>query len=137
MHCEHCLLFDCLARHIAHLRARDRFADRVGVIAIILLLGPVGLDKLNRHQPYLMAKLLQFSSPVVRTPTRFNPNPTGRQLSKISQSFAPTQLFTNDDRAVGIYPVPLKHILGDIETNSGHLHGSLPLLSVSDVFSLP
>jgi hypothetical protein len=40
----------------------------------------------------------------------------------------------------GIIPIILRfrleHILGDIETNSGHLHCLLPLLSVSDVFSV-
>jgi hypothetical protein len=58
------------------------------------------------------------------------------ELSEVHQYFTPTELFADVHLAMLVHTMHLEHILGDIETNSGHLHCLLPLLSVSAVFSL-
>src|SRR5437868_3476688 len=69
-----------------------------------------------------MAELLQLSSLVMRTATRFDPNVTRRQLGKVRQYMVPPELLAKDYLAVGIYAMHLEHILCDVEANPCYLH---------------
>jgi hypothetical protein len=109
------------------LRPRHRFTDRLGGIALILLLGPRRFDELPGDQPYVLPQLLSLPPPVMRTPTRFPPDSTHRKLGKEGQPFAAAQLLAHPHFVVGISAVDLKHTLGDGKPNSGHWPGPLPL----------
>jgi hypothetical protein len=111
-------------------RARHRFTDRFGIILVILLVRPIGLDHRHRHQSYVVPQLLQLSRPVVRPATGFQSDETRRQLGKVGQHFAPTELFAHDHFAAGIHPVHLKTALCDIESDAFYLPGVVPLLGM-------
>jgi hypothetical protein len=50
VHAQHALLLDALDRHEVHLRARGGFADRSGIVGVVLTAGalaPVRADELR------------------------------------------------------------------------------------------
>ena len=51
--------------HETHGRAPHRLADRLGVSRIVLVALDVGLHVLRWHQPHLVAKLREFTRPVM------------------------------------------------------------------------
>src|SRR5439155_18891222 len=61
------LLLDGFARHETHARTAYRFADRLGIVGIVLLLLQIGLDKLRSHQPNLVPEGSEHTSPIVST----------------------------------------------------------------------
>jgi hypothetical protein len=127
---QHRLLPLALHRHEARPGPRHRFTDRFGVILVILLVRPIGLDPRHRHQPSLVPQLPQLPRPVVRAATGFPPHQTRRQLRKIAEYFAPRQLLTDDDFAVRIHAVHLETLLRDVESEAFYLHGRVPLLGM-------
>ena len=60
------LLLDRFDLHKTHGRPPYRLADRLGIGGIVLVALDVGLHVLCRHQPHLMAKLREFTRPIVR-----------------------------------------------------------------------
>ncbi|MCY1293676.1 hypothetical protein D9M69_439720 [compost metagenome] len=68
---QHGLLLDVLKRHEAHVGARDRFADRLGIGRVVLVGLDVGLDELWRHQLDGVTKCLQLARPVVGSAASF------------------------------------------------------------------
>ena len=127
---QHGLLRFALHRNKPGPGTRDRFTDRCGIILVILLPPPIGLDHRHRHQPYLVPQLLQLSRPVVRPTTGFQSDETRRQLGKIEEHFAAAELFPHDHFPVGIHTVYLKAALRDIESDTFHLHDPVPLLGM-------
>src|SRR5262245_20727944 len=59
------LLFGRFDPHEAHGRSPNRFADRLGVSRIVLVALDVDLDVLRWHQPQPVAKLREFTCPVM------------------------------------------------------------------------
>ena len=57
-----------------HGRASHRLTDRLGVSGIILVALDVGLNILRRHQPYLVAKLREFTRPIMGRRAGFHAN---------------------------------------------------------------
>src|SRR5438094_7234228 len=61
------LLLDGFTRHETHARTAYRFADRLGVVGIVLLRLQLGLDKPRSHQPKLVPAGSEHTSPAVST----------------------------------------------------------------------
>jgi hypothetical protein len=56
----------------------------------------------------------------------FHANQARRQRPEELQHLAAPQLLANDDLLCRVNAVDLEHVLGDIQTNCGNLHGTLP-----------
>jgi hypothetical protein len=80
-----------------HGRTSHRLTDRLGVSGIILVALDVGLDILRRHQPYLVAKLREFTRPIMGRRASFHANKARRQRLEEIQHLAAPQLLANDD----------------------------------------
>ena len=113
--------------HETHGRPPHRLADRLGVGGIVLVALDVGLHVLRRHQPHLVAKLRQFTRPIMRRGAGFHADQARRQRLEELQHLAAPQLLANDDLLGRVDAVDLEHVLGDIQTDRGNLHvdGSL------------
>jgi hypothetical protein len=66
------LLLNTLHSNKAHVRSTHRFADRLGIIGVVLVALHVGLHELRRNQADGVASSLKFSRPMVRTGARFH-----------------------------------------------------------------
>jgi hypothetical protein len=121
------LLLGRLDPYKTHGRASDRLADRLGVGSIVLVALDVGLYVFRWHQSYLVAKLREFTRPIVGRGTGLHADQARRQRLEERQHLAAPELLPNDDVFDRIDPVNLKHVLGDIQTNRRDLHveGSL------------
>lgn len=65
MHRELSLLLGVLHRHKAHARALHRLADRLGIVAVVLVILAIGLHELRRHQAHRVPQGRELSRPVV------------------------------------------------------------------------
>src|SRR5712671_6597991 len=116
------LLFGRFDPHKAHGRSPNRFADRLGVSRIVFVALDVGLHILRRHQAHLVAELRQLARPIMRRGTGFHADQARRQcLEKRDHSAAP-ELLPRNHLLLGVDPVNLKYVLGDIYTDRGNLH---------------
>ena len=77
---EERLLVWRLYRDKAHCRAGHRLADRRSIGSVGLSTFHIGLDVDRRHQPNVMAKFREFTSPVVARAARFHTDEAGRKL---------------------------------------------------------
>ena len=113
--------------HETHGRPPHRLADRLGVGGIVLVALDVGLHVLRRHQPHLVAKLREFTRPIMGRGAGLHADKARRQRLEELQHLAAPQLLPNDDLLGRVDPVNLEHVLGDIQTDRGNLHvdGSL------------
>ena len=117
------LLLDRFDLHKSHGRPPYRLADRLGVGGIILIALDVGLHVLRRHQPHLVAKLREFTCPIVRCRAGLHAHKATRQRLEEPQYLAAPKLLPNDDLLGRVDSVNLEHILGDIQTDRCNLHG--------------
>src|ERR1019366_3832365 len=100
---------------------------RIGLAAL-----HVRLDVGRRHQPNLVAQPDQLARPVVARSASLHSDKTGRKLRKERQHLRPPQRSANGHLAGGVGRVNLKDVLGQVEADSGNLHGGwLPSLVVS------
>jgi len=116
--------------HEAHRRPLRRFTDRLGIGRIVLLPLDEGLDVGRRDEPHVMAQLADLAAPVVRAAAGFHRNDAARHLAKERQHLIPPQLLAQHRLARLVSLVDLKHILRQVEPDSGDLrHAPLWLLA--------
>lgn len=113
--------------------ARDRFTDRLGVAAILLIAFAVWLDELGAEQLDRVPQLLKLSCPVLRTATGFQPNETRRQLGDRLQQFAPGHAVLDDDFALFLDPMQLEEPFGPSNPEGGDRQGESSLSLVNGV----
>ena len=111
------LLLDLLHRDKAHVGPTDGFTDRLGVVAIILVVLPIGGDELRRDQPDVMTQRPQLPRPVMRTATGFHPDQTGLELREDVTQAGSRDLTAQDDVAALIDPMELKDVFGQINAH--------------------
>ncbi len=83
---------------------------------------------IDRHQPHPVAKLREFTRPIMGAGARLHADLARRQRRlEERQHLAAPKLLPNDHLLGRVDPVNLKHVLGDIQTDRGDLHvdGSL------------
>ena len=121
------LLFGRFDPHEAHGRSPNRFADRLGVSRIVFVALDVGLNVLRWHQPHPVAKLREFTCPVMGRGAGLHADQARWQRFEELQHLAPSEPFPDDDLFGRVDPVDLEHILGDIQADRRNLHveGSL------------
>ncbi len=126
VHAENRLLLSALDRNEAHLRPRHGFADRFGIIAVVLLITPERSDKLGHHDPRLMAEGLQLARHLMRPRTRFHANPTTRQLGEHIEELVAGKGLAKNRLAVRVDAMHTEDVRGQIDTDGGHFtHGCL------------
>jgi len=76
---QHRLLLSALHRHEAHVRTRDCFANRFGVIAVVLRTLAIRGNEARHHDADAMAARLKLACPLVRTTACLHAYQTGRQ----------------------------------------------------------
>ena len=120
-------LLDRFDLHKTHGRPPYRLADRLGVSSVVLVTLDVGLYVFRRHQTNLVAKLREFTRPIMGGGARLHADKARRQRLEELKHLAAPKLLPNDDFLGRVDPVNLKHVLGDIQTDRGDLHvdGSL------------
>jgi hypothetical protein len=108
------LLFGRFDPHEAHGRSPNRFADRLGVSRIVFVALNVGLHILRRHQAHLVAELRQLARPIMRRGTGFHADQARRQCLEKRNHLAAPELLPRNYLLLGVDPVNLKYVLGDI-----------------------
>jgi hypothetical protein len=109
-----------------HGRASHRLTDRLGVSGIILVALDVGLHILRWHQPYQVAKLREFTRPIMGRRAGFHANKASRQRLEELDHLVASQLLANDDLPGWVDRMNLKHVLSDVQTDRRNLHGTAP-----------
>src|ERR1700677_4353984 len=121
------LLFRRLGCDKPHVGPGDRFADRSGVSAIVLMSLHVRLHIGWRHQANGVAERLEFARPMMRRGAGFNADQARWQLLEEYQHVAALELTTEDDIALRIDAVNLKNRLRDVQTDRrDRLHDLAP-----------
>ena len=116
------LLLDRFDLNKTHSRPPYRLADRLGVGGIVLVALDISFHVLRRHQPYLVAKLLQFTCPPVGCRAGFHADKARRKRLEERQHPAAPQSLANNNLLAGIDAVNLEHVLGGIQTDRCDLH---------------
>ena len=123
----HVLLCGALDGHKAHGRAPDGFADRFGIVGVVLLALDVGFDELRRDQLDRVPQLAQFARPVMRAGARFHADQAGGLLRKIAAQLSPRERSLDLYLLEPVHTVHLKHLLCQIHSNARKVHlGLLP-----------
>ena len=65
--------------HEAHIRAADRLADRLRIVAVVLAALAVGCDELRRHQLHRMTGCRETARPFMGARARLHADQAGRQ----------------------------------------------------------
>jgi hypothetical protein len=86
----------------------------------------VGLHVLRRHQTNLVAKLREFTRPIMGGGARLHADKARRQRLEKFQHLAAPKSLPNDDLLGRVDPVNLEHVLGYIQTDRCNLHGVAP-----------
>lgn len=111
----------------AHRGPCHGFADRFGVDRIGLAALHVGFDVHRRHQPDGMAEHRELPRPMVARCAGLNADEAGRQSLEERQHLRPSQRSVEGNLSGLGYSVDLKDVLGQVEADSGNLHGVAPL----------
>jgi hypothetical protein len=78
MRCPDILLLDRLDCHKAHVRSAHRFADRLGIVGVVLVAFHIRFDELWRDELDSISLRLQLPCPMVCTTATFHPDLTAR-----------------------------------------------------------
>jgi hypothetical protein len=124
---EQCLLLGRLRRHSTDRRSTDGLTARRRIDRIVLVALDVGLHVLGRHQPYVMAELLQLTRPVVGRRTRFHADETRREFGKEGQHLRSSQRLVENHLVVDVDAMHLEHVFGKINADRDNLHVDGPL----------
>jgi hypothetical protein len=108
------LLIDRFHRDETHGRARDRFADRLGINGVILTAFYVRLHVLRGHQFDLMSQGDQLSGPVMSCAARFHAYQAGWQIFEESQKLGSSQLSVRKHMVAPVDHVHLEKPFRDI-----------------------
>jgi hypothetical protein len=113
--------------HETHGRPPHCLADRFGVGRIVLVALDVRLHILRWHQPHPVAKLREFTCPVMGRGAGLHADQARRQRFEELQNLAASEPFPDHDLFGRVDPVNLEHVLGDIQADRRNLHveGSL------------
>jgi hypothetical protein len=116
------LLFWRFHRHEAHIGARHRLTDRLGIVAVVLVGLHIRLDELRRHQSYFMPQRDELARPMVRTAAGFHADEARGQVGEEGRHLAALELLAQHRFSVLIHTVNLKHALCQIDTHCRNLH---------------
>jgi hypothetical protein len=122
MQTQHGLLVSALYWHEAHARARDRLADRFGIVAIVLASLAIRDDESRGHDPHAMAKRLKLATPVVSTGTRLHADQARGLLCQERHQLRATEAFLKHRLAPRIDPVQTECILCQIDPDRCNVH---------------
>jgi len=70
-----------------------------------------------------MSKILKLATPVARATASFHTNNAGRQIDHERGQLVALDLFAKHYVAALIYPVDLKHVLGQVDSNRCNRRG--------------
>ena len=104
---QHCLLFGALHWHEAHVGPCHRLANRLRVVAVVLVRLDIRLDEARGHESNLMAAFDEFARPVVRPPAGLHPDQAGRHVDEELQHLVAFELLAQDRLAPRIDPMDL------------------------------
>ena len=119
---QHALLLRALDRNEAHRRPGHCLADRFGVGRIILLPLDVRFHIVRWHEAHVVAKASDLTRPMMRAAAGFHADHAGWKTGKELQQLVATHLLADDDIAVAVDAVHLKHVLCQIETDCRNVH---------------
>jgi hypothetical protein len=109
------LLFDTPDRHEPHRGARGGFADRLGVIAVVLVAFHERLNELRIDQAHGMTKLGNLDEPS-NGRCRRPPSPLAtRQVGQKCRQLRPAHPFAQHRMSERIGAVEMEHALGKID----------------------
>jgi hypothetical protein len=120
---QHDLLAFGLDGDEAHAGLAAGRPDRLRVSRIGLVALHERADLLWREQPHLVAELPKLASPLVGTATGFHHHPGGLPVGEPRQDLGPPELQPLDAAGLGVDPVQLEHVLGDVHRDVSQLHG--------------
>jgi hypothetical protein len=120
------LLLATLDRYAAQIRMLGGQPYRAGVHRIVLVASHEGAHLVGGQQLDLVAQRSQGTSPMVGSAARFHHYPPWQALRKELGQLGARELLAVDLTGVGIYPMHLKHILGDIHAVSRNIHVGPP-----------
>ena len=100
MYTECRLLIGRLHRYKPDVGAPDSFADRFGVVVVILASLTVRFDEFDRNDADLVPEFLELARPVMSTTAGFETDQAGRALSDERQQFVSTQRLAQQDFTV-------------------------------------
>jgi len=124
-------LLGALDRHqaLAHPGPAHRFANRLGVDLVVLVVPGVRLDVLRRQQHHRVAQRLQPARPIVRGATRLDADLCRRKLVDKRQELAAPHLLAQHHLFPLVDAMKLKQALRCIDAKSCYRrHGRLPLM---------
>ena len=120
------LLVERLHRHEMHAGTPARFADRRGVVAVILAAFDIRRHVLRRDQMHLVAERGQFPGPMMAAATGFQGNLGGRQLGEEVDHLPAAQIEPQRRPLRLIDAVQREHGFGRVDGNAFILgHGRL------------
>ena len=145
VHAQHALLLDALDGHEVHLRPAGGFADRRGVVGVVLAahtLAAIRADELRGDDARVQAQGDQLARPVMRAGTGFHGDDAARrQLHAPGQKFVAHQGSAREHMPGRVDGMDLDHALGQIDpdahgftslNDSCNLFHGLPLSQASD-----
>ena len=139
VHAQHALLLDRLDRDVAHLRPRGCFADRCGIVGVVLAartFHAVRLDQLRRDDARVQAEHCQLSCPVVRARARLHGDDAacGQANAPLNELVA-RQSSPREHAICAVDRVDLDHSFGQIHPyphrsfSDNLVHGLPPLMA--------
>ena len=120
------LLVRRLDRDLAHLRPRRGFADRLGIVAIVLAALDEGFDVLRRDQPHRVAEPGQHTSPMMRATAGLQHHLHRWTAREEWHHVVAAQISSQHRPPVGIRAMQGEDGLGRVDRNACNLvHGRL------------
>jgi len=129
VHRQHRLLLHVLDGHKTHGGASYSLADGLGICGNMLVAFDVGLHELRRHQPNRVPHALELARPVMCAAAGFHAHQYRRQVREEGCHPLTLKGLVEKLLAMGIHPVDLKDVLGQINPDGRRLHGGLLLVN--------
>jgi hypothetical protein len=112
----HVLLLDTLERHTPHVRLANRLTAGRCIVGVSLLARAIGLHIVGAHQAYLVSQCADLAPPMMRSTAGLHADQTPGEIGAKRYKIRPAQSLPQDNAAMGIDAVELKHVLGQINT---------------------
>jgi hypothetical protein len=112
-------LVDGLGRDELHRRALNRFGNGLRVTEVIFLSLRIGANVSRRHQPGIVAKLLEPAAEMVRADAGFHANQTSRHIREPCFHLAARPLLPQHNCTALIETNDVERVLADIDADKG------------------
>jgi hypothetical protein len=120
------LLRDRLERHEAHAGPLHGLADRLGVVAVVLVAADEGLHELRADDPHHVPGPLELPRPVEGARAGFDADRAARQRRDEGQELIAPQTLAEHRPPGRVHPVQLEQVLRQVDAQHLDLHGPPP-----------